>query len=232
MSELRQKVAVRCGERDFKFRPLEQKLVQVLSLLERENIATCTMGVTGSLLVDAQTEHSDIDLVSYDRNHFQQLQDAAERLTSRHEYRLTHAMWQETHAKRGTTLSIEQFVSMETRKRNKMSFENTKIDFALIDESESSSQKASIGQRAFKKIGIREIEATIIDDKLAFDTPGRLRLDGEVAEVVIFSHTFIGHAKVGEKIRVKGWLEFSPVGYQQIVVGTSRESRDEFIEVI
>ena len=53
--------------------PLERKVAQVASMLGARSSDLRSLGVTGSVLVKAHHDHSDIDLVVYGREQFQQV---------------------------------------------------------------------------------------------------------------------------------------------------------------
>ncbi|MGZ7119207.1 MAG: DNA polymerase subunit beta, partial [Methanobacterium sp.] len=90
--------------------------------------------------------------------------------------------------------------------------------------------------------GTAMIECKVSDALGAYDNPAVYKIEDvtfleghevPVTEVASFTHTYSGQAKDGEEITVKGRLEKvmdKKSGYR-IVVGTTRESINEYIKL-
>jgi predicted nucleotidyltransferase len=187
------------------------------------------MGLGGSLLLGAQHPGSDIDLVVYGRSAF----DAARRalgaaVTAGQLAALDHAQWEATWSRRGSDLTLDEYMNAELRKRNKAVIEGTRVDLTLVaDHDEEVPERGP-----FRKLGQTVVEALVTDASAAFDHPARYRVrHGEVSEVVSFTPTYAGQAVEGETIEASGWLEEDSVGARRLVVGTSREAGGEWIRV-
>lgn len=208
--------------------PIEAKLLRLLAKLTAEGLASECLGVTGSLLIGRQNPASDLDVVIYGRAHFLQAREAVCRLTARGELEeLDAESWRETYDRRGCALGFEEFLRHEKRKGNKGAIAGTKFDLALVGE-ETRSEPVR-----WRKMGRTKIRARVLDDTHAFDQPARYRLDHpELREVVSFTHTYVGQARVGELIEACGSVEESGDGFERLVIGSSREAPGEYIRVV
>ncbi|MFT7235918.1 MAG: putative nucleotidyltransferase, partial [Methylophagaceae bacterium] len=55
----------------------------------------------------------------------------------------------------------------------------------------------------------------------------------EVTEILVYTNTYVGQAKTGEKIEVSGAVECDiATGKCRLIVGSSREAVGEYIKVI
>ncbi len=208
---------------------IEGKLLRLLKLLMDGGLALDSFGVTGSLLLGCQTLDSDIDMVIYGRdNFFRALARVRELVKAGLLDELDAVAWRDTYERRGCELSFEEYLWHEGRKGNKGVIEGTKFDLALnVETSEDEPQSA------WFKTGPALISGRVLDDARTFDYPARYPIDHpEIAEVLSFSHTYVGQAKTGETIEVAGNVETSGKGRKRIVVGSSREALGEFIRVL
>lgn len=217
--ELRQR-----GPRD----PIERIAIQFLDRLIERGIHEECSGLTGSLLIGAQGEQSDIDVVISDRDRFHAArQMIRELLEGRVLDRLTDEFWRGAWTRRGGSLQLEEYVWHERRKFNKLSFDGVKIDLSLALR--ESGPVAS----PCRKLRRVELNARVIDDSRAFDYPSVWGVESEVAtRIVCWTPTYTGQAFAGETVHVRGWLEESPGGVRQVVVGTSREAAGELVAVV
>lgn len=185
------------------------------------------VGVTGSLLVGAETDASDIDLVIYGADAFHQARQAIRAGVASGEFSpLDQRHWHQAYARRGSELSLDEYVWHERRKCNKAVFEGTKFDISLGTEISSPAQKAT-------KTGRAIVTATVVDDRAGFDFPARWRIEHqEVQEVVAFTPTYIGQALAGETIEAAGFIERLDDDTQRLAVGTSREASGQWIKVV
>ena len=134
--------------------------------------------------------------------------------------------WQQTFTRRGCELSFDDYLWHEKRKYNKVLINNRKVDISL-------SQPAINDNRTYYKQGHIVLRVKIIDDSHGFDYPICYSIDHpEISTILCFTATYNGQAQTGEWVDVSGQLERSTDGYQQIVVGSDREAKGDFIRVI
>lgn len=185
-------------------------------------------GVTGSLLVGLQNPASDMDLVCYDRNVFQQARQVIQSMIAHNQCQnLSQADWLEAYQRRGCDFALDEYIWHEQRKFNKAIFNGRKFDLSLLANS------ASTAERQYQKAGQVHIQARVVDDSFAFDYPAQYRLQHpEIETVVCFTATYAGQAMIGETVEVTGQLEVDDQGLQRIVVGSNREALGEFIRVL
>lgn len=207
--------------------PIEYDLLQLCLLYQKYGLDLAQVGVTGSLLVGTHNSKSDIDLVIYNRDQFHLARKlTGELIQSRQLYHLDEEAWQQSYLRRDCYLSEQEYIWHEQRKLNKAIINNRKFDLNFVD-------KASVASEAFFKKGSVYIETTVKNDYHAFDYPAVFDIEHPVIkQVVCFTATYIGQALKGEKIAVSGFLEESVGGGERIVVGSSREAKGEFIQVI
>jgi predicted nucleotidyltransferase len=109
---------------------LEARARLALSMLEEAGVPPTSVGLTGSLLIRAHSEHSDIDLVIYDRSAFERARDFVGSLPA--EAGMSDALWREAYRRRGCALSFSEYVRHESRKHNKLVVEGAKVDLGLV----------------------------------------------------------------------------------------------------
>ena len=207
---------------------LEAKALGVLETFRDAGILIDDLGITGSLLLDAHTEGSDIDLVVYDRTAFARVRQAIREATASGDFEaLDEGLWQDAFERRGCSLSLEEYIWHERRKNNKLVIGGTKVDVSLVTPGDP----ARSGR--WRKVAWTGIGAEVTDDRAGFDYPARFAIrHPEVSEVVSYTNTFTGQARTGETMQACGWLERSESGVLRLVVGSSREAPGEFIKVV
>lgn len=216
---------IRTGPRD----PIERKLVTVAKLLERNGVSPAQVGITGSLLIGAQTPSSDIDLVIYGRADFHRVREIIRQAVLNETLDpLDEAQWLEAYRRRGCSLSFGEYLWHEKRKFNKASWSGTKIDFSL-----NSGDPDPQSEVRHRKIKPAEITALITDDRRAFDHPAVYRISHpEIHAIASFTPTFAGQAISGETINARGMLEESDSRTRRLLIGSSREAPGEYIKVV
>lgn len=203
--------------------------LKLINLLEQFDIDGRCLGITGSLLINAQTEQSDIDLLVYGRKQFFKLRACVKQLLYEKKFTpLDEYDWQQAYQRRDCSLDFESYCFHEQRKLNKFKMGDTKVDISMIPDRQEQVQT----NVTYTKSGLINIQATIKDDQYAYDNPARYYLDhDQIQEVVVYTATYIGQAKKDEKIEVSGILEVAE-DKQRLVVGTSREAKQEYIKLI
>ncbi len=207
---------------------IERKAVRLLQKFGAHGLDLSRVGLTGSLLIGAQTPKSDLDLVIYGREMFFEAREIVGRLLETGELQdLDDAAWRDAYDRRGCALSFQEFLRHERRKLNKALIDGTKFDITLVDEPLSKESGAA------RKLGPIRIRARVADATYAFDYPAVYRLaHPEITEAVSFTHTYAGQARTGETIEMAGLLEESPTGQRRVIVGSSREAQGEYIKVV
>jgi HAD superfamily hydrolase (TIGR01509 family) len=207
---------------------VEQDLYRLCRLLEQHGLDLTQIGITGSLLIGVQNLRSDIDLVCYGRDVFQQCRAITRRLIEQGDLQaLNDQDWQQSYERRSCDLSLDDYVWHERRKCNKAVINGRKFDLNFIDHG------ASPEPIVYQKCEPITLQCKVINDVHAFDYPAEFKIDHDhISSVVSFTATYTGQAVAGEMVEVSGVLEQSEHGVKRIVVGSSREARGEYIKVI
>ncbi len=202
-------------------------LIALCQLFQQTGVDLTQFGVTGSLLIGTQKNSSDIDLVIYNRDTFQQARLATESLIKANKLAsLTETDWQEAFARRDCELDFADYVWHEQRKFNKGMINQRKFDLSLLEESPEDSEP-------YSKLGAITLTVQVSDDRYSFDYPARFLLaHPEIKTILCFTATYNGQAQSGEWVEVAGQLEVSASGDKRIIVGSSREARGEYIKVL
>jgi uncharacterized protein len=205
---------------------IQRDLIELCRLLQTQGVDLSQLGVTGSLLIGAQQASSDIDLVCYTREVFQQCRVALHELIALNTIQmLGDADWQEAYQRRDCELDLDDYVWHEQRKLNKALINGRKFDLGLVNPAPA--------MQTYQKCGAMILQAKVIDDSAAFDYPAEFKIDhAQIESVVSFTATYNGQAINGETIEVSGLVEQNSQGVKRIVVGSSREAHGEYIKVL
>lgn len=206
---------------------VENDCRRLCRLLQRQGVALDQVGVTGSLLPGFHHAASDIDLVFYGREIFQQGRRAVKSLLDQGVCQpLSSQDWRESYQRRDCHLTLSEYVWHEQRKFNKVMFNRRKVDLNMIVDNSAAPSVA------LKKIGNATIRAKVNDARLAFDYPAVYFIDhAEIERVMCFTATYTGQAEADEWIEVAGQVEQKADGRRWIVVGSTREAKGEYIKV-
>jgi uncharacterized protein len=207
---------------------VELELFQLCELFRQNHLDLTQVGITGSLLIGAQQQTSDIDLICYSRSTFQHCRTLIRQLIEQNDLQpLLENDWQQSYERRSCALNYAEYVWHELRKFNKALINGRKFDLNFID------LNAENRTYNYKKRGPIKLQSEVIDDEQAFDYPATYKLaHPQISEVVSFTATYTGQAFRGEIIEVSGSLEQSELGDFRIVVGATREAEGEYIKVI
>ena len=207
---------------------VERDLMDLCELFRKNGLNLQQVGVTGSMLIGAQNENSDIDLVLYGREIFFHGREIVRRLINSNDLQnLNDDDWLISYNRRLCDLSVDEYIRHERRKFNKAKINGRKFDISLLDDGSKSEQIK------FSKCGKISVQALVTDDFFAFDYPARIKIDHpQVTECVSYTATYTGQAVTGERVEISGSLEQSEHGDRRIVVGSSREAEGEYIKVI
>ncbi|MDP2097226.1 MAG: hypothetical protein U1D70_16055 [Methylobacter sp.] len=207
---------------------VERDLFRLCALFQQHGLDLAHIGVTGSVLIGVQNQHSDLDLVCYNRAVFHQCRTLTQQLIAQGLLQdLTHEDWQQSYQRRSCALSFADYARHERRKGNKAIINGRKFDLSFIDHA------ASENTVNYQKCGAIVLQCRITDDTYSFDYPAEFKIDhDDIDAIVSFTATYTGQAVNGETVEVAGVLEQSARGDKRIVVGSSREAHGEYIKVI
>ncbi len=207
--------------------PVIADLRHLCGLLADNGLPLPAFGVTGSLAVGMQNRDSDIDLVCYTREVFQQTRHTLQALIAKDRIQaLNAADWLDAYRRRACDFALDDYIWHEQRKYNKGMINQRKFDLSLLCDTQPDS-------RCFRKLGFAQIEAEVSDDSYAFDYPARFIVKHpEIDSVVCFTATYNGQAQCGEWLQAAGRVEVDQNGIRRLVVGSTREAIGEYIKVL
>ncbi len=183
------------------------------------------MGISGSLLIGMEKETSDIDFVVYGKSWFR-ARERLKRFMGREVEEPDEEIWKTIYRKRMPPLSFEEFLLHEKRKFIRGVIDGTYFDLLHV----RTTMDHPVREKKGVVLGEKRIMARIIDDTYAFDYPSFYRIQhDEVDGILCFTHTYVGQAFRGELVEAKGKLEIIE-GKRYLVVGTTREAKDEYIK--
>ena len=204
--------------------PLSKRCLDLgLAICSGAKIPIASMGVSGSILVDLHTSHSDIDLVVYGRDmgrrvyelmtQFRAQTTTIEGLMFYHEPEL-RKLYQFRSI--STPISFQDFIRIEAKKVLQGRYRGYDFYIRLVCNPEDIGEK--FGDRCFQGFGDIEIRARIADDTERFFTPCRYAIEDitilspnlrsmNIEELVSFRGRYCEAARVGDQVRVHGKLE-------------------------
>lgn len=187
------------------------------------------VGVTGSHLLGASRQASDIDLVAYGLRRFEDCRRRiADGLASGSVQPLSQSQWRDAYQRRGCEIDYDVYLWHERRKLNKFSIAGIKVDLSCVDAPPEAIRGSS------QKLGELSLQARVVDDRLAFATPAVYVVEHpQVESIVCFTPTYAGQARVGELVEARGWVEQeAECGSCRLVIGTSREAETQYLKVV
>lgn len=210
--------------------PKQQQAVNIARLFIDSGVKQDCIGITGSIMLGAHNEQSDIDIVLYGRDNFFKARSVIKDKISTGELKPLHdSMWFKTWRRRDCALDYAAYLLHEKRKYNKCMSGSSKVDISMVPHRVERFSE----QGTYKKIGKTTLTATVINDIYAYDFPARYIVDdGEIDEVVCFTSTYTGQAANDDVIEVSGVMERNERGDGRLIVGTSREAVGEYIKTI
>ncbi len=208
---------------------VENDLISLCILFKKQGLNLNEIGVTGSILIGAQNQKSDIDLVFYARDVFNQARKITENLIQQGDCsQLNEAQWKQSWERRSCDLSFREYVWHEKRKFNKAIINQRKFDLSLVSEVTQNRPA-----KQYKKLQSLVLKTQVTDDSYAYDYPAEFSINHkQIKAIVCYTATYTGQAVTGEWIEVSGVVEQSDDGVRRIVVGSNREASGEYIKVI
>lgn len=187
------------------------------------------LGITGSLLLGAHNQRSDIDIVVYGRRAFATARAEVQRLCRAGTFaELGVAHWRRAYQRRGCALDFDSYLFHEQRKGNKFLFDERKVDISLVPLAAERCDENG----PYRKLGSTCLTARVIDDTYAFDFPARYAIDDpQIREVQVFTATYVGQAFNGEQIEAAGAVEEDAGGVRRLIVGSDREAAGQYLKL-
>jgi len=214
------------------------------------------LGISGSILPNLYKDTvSDIDFVIYGLNNhriamktFESFKNKTIEIEEKKKFvrlnEIQDSYWEKIYNKRikDGSLSKEEFCFYEKRKNNRGTIDGILFDIlATRDWNEISGNWGNI---KYSPVGTATIEAKIEDAIASFDNPAIYKIKDlkiisgvkeDIKEIASFTHTYSGQAIEEEEIIAKGKVEKvinekKEIKYR-LIVGTSRESIDEYIKL-
>lgn len=185
------------------------------------------LGVTGSLLIGAGTDASDLDLTTYGLESFQVAQRVLLALVKqgklqqprRHDFKVAYG-------RRGCSLTVEEYAWHERRKHNKFMLGKRMIDLSCVE------LPSEISSVAGTKSGSQRFVVQVVDASRSYCHPAEYRIDhSKISHVLSFTPTYAGQAKTGEWIEAAGNLETTAIG-GRLVIGADREATGQYLRVV
>jgi len=161
--------------------------------------------------------------------------------------------WEKIYNKRmkDSSLTKEEFCWYENRKNNRGIIRGTLFDILATRNWDEIS--GEWGDTGYEPVGVAKVEAVVKDAIASFDNPatykvknlkvlevdsGNENLINKVSEISSYTHTYAGQAIENEEIIAKGKVERILKGNNlnkeekyRLIVGTTRESIDEYIKL-
>lgn len=207
------------------------------------------MGVSGSILPGLyDPDQSDIDFVIYGlKNHRKAVNTFADLKTNEKSVLkgIGKDFWMKLYKKRikDNSLSYDEFKWYESRKNNRGVVDGTLFD--ILATRDWNEIKGKYGETISQPLGTLKIECKVSDALGAFDNPAVYKVDDvkilegsdiPIDELASFTHTYSGQARDGEIVIAKGRVDKiinQNTGgiINRLVVGTTRESLDEYIKL-
>jgi len=223
---------------------LLKKVIKVADTFHKSaGIPYESMGISGSILPGLyDPENSDVDFVIYGLAHHRRAMNLFGQIKDTNEYQSFKSIdddyWRKVYDKRikDSTLSFEEFCWYEKRKNNRGWDEIS----------------GTWGDTRYQPMGQITVECTVSNALASFDNPAVYEVQDvetidinltslnsseiskvNISEIASFTHTYSGQALEGERIMARGKLEkvIKKKESYRIVVGTTRESLNEFIKL-
>ncbi len=208
---------------------IAERALRAVALLS-EQAPRQRLGVTGSILLGAEADDSDIDMVCYGRATFASARAVlAAALADGRLAVLSADDWRVAWQRRAPDLSLDEYMRHELRKGTKALLDGTRIDLSLLQDPDEGTREVG----PFRKLSRLQLISEVTDASAAFDYPARLGIDHpEIPEIVIYTATYFGQAVGGEIVEASGWLEEDGLGRRRLLVGTSREAGGEWVKSV
>ena len=189
-------------------------------LQEKADVPWSQLGVSGSVLINLNTQASDIDLVVYGMKTGYKVQKTMKTLLEDENspikaYDMEGLKELFDFRSKDTNVSFEDFVRTDARKISHGKFMGKDFYIRFVKNLDEISEQ--YGSIIYKPQGRARIKATVTDDSELLFTPCTYKLDNvqilegtkvdNIEEIVSFRGRFCEHAKSGEVVVAEGKLE-------------------------
>lgn len=210
---------------------LERRCVELAELVKKESgVPWDKLGVTGSVLVDLQTEKSDIDLVAYGSKNCRSTHRALNRLLKKGQVKPRGLQdLRELYKKSGksSVVPFGIFAELEGRKTFKGKFRGSRFFIRFVKDWDEIDEE--YGSIRYRSLGPIKVEATITDRSQAISMPHQYKignvliLEGPADEFPEEMMCYVSTPlRTGERIVAYGKLEQvfrEGESYRRIVIG-------------
>ena len=198
-----------------------KKSLNMLKLIHAQSgVGYDKMGISGSVLVNLETEESDIDLIIYGSENARKIYDSLskmhqDQLEMIHPYSETEIMSLFKFRGKESNLNLQEFAKIERRKKLQGIFNGTEYYIRCIKDRAEILHKYEEIQ--YKSVGKGTLSGVVTDDTEAILTPCKYLIDaskmdgvnfsGKLQEIASFRGRFCEQAKNGEQIKASGKIE-------------------------
>jgi len=217
---------------------LKKSLEMVKWIHLQSGVSYNKLGISGSVLVNLETEKSDIDLIIYGSKNARKVYESLSKIHNSPSELIHPYSEQEIgnlYEFRGqeSNLSFQEFVKIEERKKLQGFFQGTEYYIRCIKDRNEIKYKYEEIQ--YKSLGQGTVSGVIIDDSEAIFTPCKYlfnltKMDGidtpkKLQEIASFRGRFCEQAKRGEAIEASGKVELvksRKSEYHRLLIGSSQ----------
>jgi len=228
---------------------LQKKTVELASLISEESgVPLRFFGVTGSILIDAHQNFSDIDLVIYGRRNSISVKETLKQIYESHAFPIRRFNAKESrewclNKARLYPLTYNEAAKILERRWNRGVYEETFFSIHPVKTEDEIDE--NYGDRIFKPKGMVKIEAIVSDSSESDFLPAIYKvkdvrvLEGEkvsdINEVVSYEGLYGGLAKEGERILAYGKMEHvtdrrSGKIYHRVLIGSREAEGRDYIK--
>lgn len=233
--------------------PLQTLTVKLVSCLSNlSGVSTESFGITGSILIDIHnTEFSDIDLIVYGKENTYLIKDTLIYLLNNEKHGFSRLKGKRLieYAMRineAHPLSISEATNLYRNVFWNRGLFNDKF-FSIHPVPRPNEILEKYGDKLYKKLGIVEIEARVVNSDNAIFTPVTYEVDNvkiiegpkinDITEIVSYEGLYMDIAQSNDKIRVLGRLEMvydkrKKSVYYRVVVGSIDARGKDYIRVV
>lgn len=220
--------------------PVLKKSLNMLKLIHAQaGIDYDKMGISGSVLVNLESDKSDIDLIIYDSKNARRLYESLSKIHKDqreviHPYSETEIMNLYKFRGKESNLNLQEFAKIERRKKLQGIYNGTEYYIRCIKDRDEILQKYEEIQ--YKSIGRGTLSGVITDDTEAILTPCRylikvskmegVNFSGKIQEIASFRGRFCEQARKREKVRAAGKVELVKSRgeeYYRLLIGAYNE---------
>jgi predicted nucleotidyltransferase len=217
-----------------------KKGLNMLNLIHTQSgVGYDKMGISGSVLVNLETDESDIDLIIYGSKNACKVYDSLskmhhDQLEVIHPYSETEIAKLYKFRGKESNLNLQEFAKIERRKKLQGIFDGTEYYIRCIKDRDEILHNYEEIQ--YKCVGKGTLSGVITDDTEAILTPCKYLIDvsrmegvnfsGKIQEIASFRGRFCEQAKKGEQIKASGKIELvkSPEDeFYRLLIGSYSE---------